>query len=184
MDEQELDQQEKDRQERVEAERAEFWNNSFVPVDEDWQENGTEFVNPVVVADMFAGATSRAARLAQEAEVISEKIAKLDYERGRAQRSIGKIRRAIFADNYSKITKSAGSEIQDAFVLAMADDAQREQIKAFEEEIDAHSDKIGKLTPRLDRIRFRLKTLEKNMEWAKQYLDFDKMLTRIQHGGR
>jgi hypothetical protein len=177
-------QQASSRQAAVEKEREEFWSRAFVPVDENWQESGTEFVNPVVVADMFAAATAISARLAQEAEIISEKLAKLEYEMAGYEREVAKIRRTIFADNYSKITKSAGSEIQDAFVLAMATNEQRLELTTHEEEIATRKDKIGRLTPRLDRLRYRLRVLEKNMEWAKQYLDFDKMLTRINMQGR
>lgn len=173
-----------ERQQRIEEERANFWNSAYVPVDEDWKENGTEFVNSVVVADMFATSTGTAARLAQEAEVISEKIAKLEYEKGKVSRQIAKLRRTIFAEHYNKITKSAGTEIQDAFVLSMADEGQRQLLLSLEDSVDESQDKIGRLLPRLERVRYRLKVLEKNMEWAKQFLDYDKMLTRIHNGGR
>lgn len=168
----------------LERERQEFWSSAYVPVDEDWEETGTEFVNPVVVADMFALATGMAAKLAQEAEVISEQIANLEFEKAKLMRQLAKIRRTIFADHYNKITKSASAEIQDAFIMAMADEGQKKQILALEDEIEDCVQKIGRLTPRLEKIRFRLRTLEKNMEWAKQFLDYDKMQARIHMQGR
>lgn len=176
--------EELERQQRIEEERATFWNSAYVPVDEDWKENGTEFVNPVVVADMFATSTGTAAKLAQEAEVISEKLAKLDYEKGRLARQVAKIRRTIFADHYNKITKSAGAEIQDAFILSMADEGQKALLLSLEEDIEDRLDKIGRLTPRLERVRYRLKVLERNMDWAKQYLDHEKLQMRIFEAGR
>lgn len=157
----------------------EFFSVIQIPFNEDWRENGYEFVNAVSVAEIFIKATSYAAGLAERAENLTDKIANLEYQRGRRERDLLRTRRTIFSEKFSEITKSAGPEIQNAFLLAKADEGQRAQLLSIEADLDKFDDDIGRLKPRLDKVRGRMKLLERNMDWAKQWLDYDKLMHRM-----
>lgn len=161
-----------------------FFSSIQIPFNSDWEENGFEFVNSVNVAEVFIKATAHSASLAEEAEKYTSDLANLDYQRGKKERELLKLRRSIFADKWNEITKSAGPEIQNAFILAKADEEQRTKLLAIEDEIEKLDDQVGRIKPRLDKVRNRMKLLERNMDWAKQFLDFDKLMKRITEGGR
>lgn len=160
------------------------WERIAVPINEDWRENEFEMVNPVDVAEMFAATTGLAAYTAQEAEEVTERIRNLENTKSKKQRKVTRIRRTIFADHYAKLTKSAGTEVQDAFVLSMADAEQQKELLTLEEEIDGLDDNIAPLVNKRDKLLFRLKMIEKNMEYARHFLDFEKLEKKIHAAGR
>jgi chromosome segregation ATPase len=161
-----------------------FWGDISVPLNEDWQTNGFDLINSVQVAELFAKCTSIAARLAHKAEKLTDQIQSLDFQRSQAQRDLKKLKRGILAQHFKGLPKSANAEIQEAYLLSVMSEEQRQEFDALEVEVDTLNLEIGARTPKLDRYRARLKQLERNLDWMKQYLDFDKLQTRIHSGGR
>lgn len=161
-----------------EQERSEFWTGLTIPVNEDWADDGTNFANPVEVADMFIRATGRSAELAAEAERISEAIANAEYLRDEARVQYVKLRRSVLSGNMSGIKSSWGAEVIEAYIMAVANDRANELLKLEQEITDAERE-IRVRKPRLERIRNRMKRLETTMEWAKQWLDFEKLMQRV-----
>lgn len=160
-------------------EREAFWSKTFVPVNEDWQENGFDFVNPVVVADMFASATSIASLLAQEAEVLTEQLAHAEVDLTLAQRQLSRLRRSIFAEHFSKLKVGAKVEVQDAFIIAYGGEENVAKLYKFETALDDAEDTVFVFKARLKKVERRLKVLQNNMEWAEQFLNYEKLLNRI-----
>jgi HAMP domain-containing protein len=156
-----------------------FWQDITVPVNDEWESNGLDFVNAVQVAEMFAKHTSTAAFLAHKAERLTGEVNELEFKRVQAQRELKRLRREVVARNFKGIPKSANADMQEAFILSVMTDEERAHHDALETEIDEFTDDIGQRMPALEKYRARLKVLEKTMEWMKQYLDFDKLQTRV-----
>ena len=169
--------------EAAQQERAEFWNGIVIPVNENWREDGTNFANPVDVADMFARATGLSTSLAAEAEALTEEIANFEFERDEANIELRKIRRTILADHFSSIKASWNGDVVEAFILSMSGD-QRDRLLELEKHEEEATRQIRLRKPSLSKLEKRLKSLEKHMEWAKQWLDFDKLMQRITQQGR
>jgi hypothetical protein len=161
-----------------------FWTDITVPLNEDWAENGVEFINPVQVAEMFARATTIAAKLAQEAETLMHESADFEFRRTQCQRQLKRLRREVLAKNYKGITKSANAELMDAYFYSVLTEEERELLVSLEDESDEYTDEIGARQPRLELLRTRLKNIERNMDYMKQYLDYEKLQTRISSGGK
>jgi hypothetical protein len=160
-----------------------FWSDFVIPFQE--EEGDFEFANPIQVQRHFLKATAHAAYLAEQAERESEQMANLEVQKARAERELLKLRRALLASAYSGITKSAGTEIQDAYLLKVArDEGREEDMLRWEGEVEDLLRKLEVRRPRLDKLRHRLKLLEKKADWAKQFLDYEKMLQRIESSGR
>lgn len=169
----------------IEDPMPDFWDRITIPLNYEWEEDNTEFVNPVTVADKFAEAAGIGTFLGQDAENITKHIANAEYQRKEVQREIYKLRRRLLADNYSKVTKSAPPLVQDAFILSVARSGGVEQeLLELEDRLDELTSIIDMWTPHLEQNRFRMKTLEKNMEWIKQWLDFEKLMERLTESKR
>lgn len=164
--------------EEEEAEREEFWRTSCVPYNDEWQENGLDFVNPVTVADQFIKAAAQASRTAYEAEIIAKHVAEWQDMQDAVEHKLLVLRRKILAENYDKITKSATPEIQNAFILKHAGKHATE-MQEKENELETIVREIGAWKPYLAKLDKRLRRLERNMDWATQYLNFDKHIDNI-----
>lgn len=162
-----------------------FWNRAFIPVNT--ENKDYELVNPVVVAERFVEVTHDMAQLAQHAEEGSDAIASLELDLSVNMRKTSKIRKRLLADNYDDVTKTASSEIQEAFILKCARDAGEEVLSTLEnleiERQDLES-KISDHKLALEKIKNRMKLIQINMELAKQYLDHEKLLTRVSMNSR
>jgi chorismate mutase len=162
----------------------EFYRRIQVEVNEEWKENGADFINPVQVAEMFADNTGLAAWLAHEAEQITAELNDLSEQDTKLERQQARLRRQVLADNLGSFKASYNTEAQDAFIFAAANEADRAQLLRLEQERDEVADKVAAIKPRSERNKHRLKVLERNMEYAKQYLDYDKLMTRIAESQR
>lgn len=166
-------------------ERERFFESITIPINANWKENKAEFVNPVQVADMFAEATGIASSLAAQAEELADEIADLETRLDEDELRLARFRRKILADNFAAIKASWGAEIVDAFIFQKAEQQKRlEELRDIEADIDAHKMHLAERLPKFQRIKARLRTLEKNMEWAEQFLNFDKLLQRLNPNGR
>lgn len=164
-------------------ERDQFWNSIVIPINENWQQDKTDFANPVEVADMFARATGLSTALASNAEELTEDIANFEFERDEAQLDLSKLRRQILADNFSLLKASWSGEVIEAFILAQAGD-QQPKLLELENHIEKATREIRLRKPSLTKLEKRLRSLEKHMEWAKEWLNFDKLMQRITQQGR
>lgn len=148
------------------------------------EDDGFQFTNPVVLATKFVEAAGIAAYLGQETEVLTEQLGNLKITLERKRRELASFRRGILAGNYKKITKSASSEIQEAFIYATAKDAGcLVGLMALEADIEQLLQDIESREPRLAQYKHRFKVLELTMGWGKQYLDFEKLVARIGNPG-
>jgi len=167
----------------AEKERDNFWEWVAIPFNDEDRE--FEFVNPVELSERFIEATGIAANYGQITEQWTNELNRLDRERSDIARQIAALRRKILAENYAGITKSAGAEIQDAFVLKCAREMGLEdQLLALEKKHEEVQVKIDTLSARLELLRHRLKVLEKSMDWAREYLNFQKLDMRLEAQGR
>jgi uncharacterized coiled-coil DUF342 family protein len=160
-----------------------FWKDIELPINEDYQENGYQIVNPVDVSEKFVLAISYSTALGEKAENLTEQLAGLEEELADVTTKLNRLRRQILADNINKLKSSWSAEIVDAFILASAGD-QTERLTKLEKEHDELTGDIRALKPKLLKVEKRLKLLEKNMEWAKQFLDYEKLMHRIKMGNR
>lgn len=163
-------------------ERERFWSEITVPTNPDWEEDGTSFVNPVHVSDMFATVTGVSSHLSWEAEILTEELANLDFELRQEEREWLRLRRAILVDHFQEIKASWGSEVLEAFIIHAAGE-RLEELLAVEERIAELKTSMAAIKPRLEKLAKRLHAVNKNMEFAKQWLDYDKLLQRINGGG-
>lgn len=154
-----------------------FWKDFVIPFQE--EDGDFQFANPVVVAQYFIRAVGTASFLGHQAEMLTEQIGNLRVKLERAKRDLAKFRRRILSRHYSEITKSASSEIQEAFLHKIIHaDGEELEFKRLEDEIEALTKELEIREPRLEQYRARLKVLETSMNWSKQYLDFDKLVIR------
>jgi hypothetical protein len=164
--------------------REQFWEHAYIPINPTYEEDGTAPANPVTVADRFVVAGGTATYLASEAEELAEQVYDLEAERDSLRRSIVATRRDILAKNFAAVKTSWNIETTDAFIMATATAAQWIMLDAWYTEIDALMDQIAAKNKRLLTIQKRLKHIDKVMDWAKQYLDYDKLAARIKAGVR
>lgn len=158
---------------------TDFWDEVTIEFQE--EDDGFHFVNPVVMAQYFVKAVGHATQLHRDMEVLKEEVANLTIRKERKQRELAKLRKAIIAANYSESTKSASSEIQDAFVLAKAPSLGKlDELKEIEADIEELIRLIEVREPKIEEIKVRLRALENFTNWGKQYLDFDKLLRRLE----
>lgn len=155
-----------------------FFEEVIVPFND--EDESLEFINPVVVAEHFARITALNARLASQSEGGSSRLAELEADLKRENREIDKLRRKVFADNFNDVTRTAPKEIQDAFILSRADQEVLDQLTEHEDNKAYIEDEMDVVKAALDRIRSRMRLIEKTMDWAKQYLDYEKLLTRVE----
>lgn len=154
-----------------------FWEDMVIPFQEEDEE--FQFANPVVVSQQFVKAIGTASYLGKQAEILTEQIGNLKVTLDRFKRERDKLRRRILANHYKEITKSASSEIQDAFIYKMAqEDGLSKELLEIEAEIEDLTREIEVREPRVDQYKTRLRLLETSMNWGKQYLDFDKLIIR------
>lgn len=157
-----------------------FWERLNIPYQED--NDDFQFVNPVVVARQFVKAVGEATTLGNMAEVLTEQLANLKVQLDRKERELRSFRREVFSKHYKEITRSAGSEIQDAFLRNKAEeDGRLPELLSLEADIESLRKEIEVREPRVDQYRLRLKMMETIMVWGKQYLDYEKLVTRT-HG--
>lgn len=154
-----------------------FWNDLSIPYQEEDEE--FNFANLVIVAQHFLKAVGRAAQLGEQAEVLTEQIATVTVQRDRKDRELKVLRRKILASNYKGMSKSASRDVQEAFILAMAEkDGLLPELEALEAEIERLTREIEAREPRVAEFRNRMKLIETTMGWGKQYLDFEKLVIR------
>jgi len=156
-----------------------FWDSIEIPFQE--LEEDVQFVNPVVVANGFMKAAAQAKALGEKMEVLSEQMANLNIALERKRREMAKLRRDLLAAHYTKITKSAPSEVQEAFLITVANTEGRlPDLLAIEQEIERLTRELEIREPRLNQYKARLRMLETIVGWGKQYVDYDKLLLRLE----
>ncbi len=139
-----------------------------------------EFTNRVVTAEWFAQQTQVIAELGGKAEVLDEEIANLQVHLRRKERELQNVRLSILARCYGKITKSADKVVQEAFIRSMAVELKEtDTLTKLDLELEDIRQEIEIREPRRDQYYTRLKILKDSQESARQYLDHEKLQTRI-----
>lgn len=160
----------------------EFWDDMIIPfqtVDKEFQ-----WVNSVVVVRKFITSIGTLSMLGKSMEVLTEQLGSLNVQLEAEQRKLKVLRKEILSRHYKAITKSASSELQDAFIRNKAqEDGVLADLTILETEIERLTVQIARRKPRVAQYQFRIKTLNTSMEWAKQYVDFDKMVTKSEKFG-
>lgn len=158
-----------------------FWD--ALPIPYQTEDEEYEFANPVVVQQQFLRLSRATAVVCQEAEDVTSEIADLENDKSEVQLELSNLRRQLFAANYKQITKSASSEVQDAFILTTARDCGREEELADLEEMVADLEsRIRRLKPVQAKLWNRQNMIKQTFDYGKNYLDFEKVLTKIEHG--
>lgn len=154
-----------------------FWKDMVIPFQN--EDDELQFANLVAVSQHFIKAVGLAAQLGEQAEALTEQLANVTITLERKQRDLSEFRKSILAKHYKRISKSAGKDVQEAFIRAMADEDGREQeLIDLDAEIEKLTREIEIRTPRVAQYKARLKMLEMTMGWGKQYLDFEKLIIR------
>ena len=167
----------------TENKRDPFWDGFEIPFQEEAED--FDFINAVVVSKHFIKAISLSAEAAEKAEVLTIEIANKEVELARIERDLALIRRDLLAENYAGITKSASSEIQEAFILKCATGSKHEQtFRSLEKSREEALRFLEIRKPRLEQLRARLKHIENKMNWAQQYLNFEKILMKVTDEGK
>lgn len=161
-----------------------FWDDIQIPINPDWEDNDADFVNPVVVADMFASATGFAATICSDLEALTDKLSKLERQKAKLVKELARIRRDILAEEYKRITKSASPEVQTAFIWSSASSKQRTLMRNYEDKLEVIDAHIMSITAERERLNNRLKRLDRNMDFAREYLNFDKHMAKVSFGQR
>lgn len=160
-----------------------FWNNFQIPYQED--DPSFQFVNPVAVSQHFIRVIGEQAFLLEQSERLTQQLANVSAQETKQLRRLATLRREVLSRHYGEITKSASSEIQDAFIVSkIRNDVELlDEFESIEDSLVELQDQRIIIQPRLDQLRARMKAIEKKMEWAKQYLDHEKLMVRVaQHG--
>lgn len=166
------------------AEREAFWKNTAIPVNENWKQDKTDFVNAVTVSDMFARNTGVATRLASQAEELTDEIVQMEEALDISKSALTRLRRTLLSEHFGEIKASWNAEIIEAFILKIAG-PRTEELLSHERDIEKQERELAPKKALLEKLTKRLKMIEKTMEMAKQYLDYDKLLQRLQpRGGR
>ena len=166
------------------TEREQFWNRVAIPMNENYEQDGTAPVNPVTVADKFIEAFGLGVELASEAEALSEVVHGLKADIASNERVLKRIRLNVFANNFSEVKASWKEDMMEAFVLSTADSQQVGELLAAYDEIDRLSEELVDSDKRLDTLNKRYKIHVTLMEWARQYVDYDKYQGKLNPGNR
>lgn len=160
-----------------------FWKTVELPFQEDDQQ--FQFVNPVAAAEWFAKKTSDISYLNGLAEILEEEIANLKVHLRRKDEKLGRFRRKLLANAYDRVSKSASTEIQNAFVLKLAEDEGKGvEFCSLEEDREELVRSIEVREPRRNQLYARLKAIRDAQDAARQYLDYNKLEQRLNSGGR
>jgi DNA repair exonuclease SbcCD ATPase subunit len=156
----------------------EFYDRLAVEIND--ENDDFEFANRVVVAEHFLRLQGMAAQLTAKSTALTSEVANFDVHLNRKQRELKRLRRSLLARNYSRITKTAKDEVQDAFIIMLAEESnQLEEIHSLEQDIEELTQKIEARTPRLNEFKSDLKAVERTAEYCKQYLDYEKLEMRV-----
>lgn len=160
-----------------------FWKTVELPFQTD--DRDFQFVNPVAAAEWFAKKTSDISYLNGMAELLEEEIANLKVHLRRKDEDLSRLRRKLLAGAYDRVSKSASTEILNAFVLKLAQDEGRgPKMTELEEEKEDIVRSIEVREPRRNQLYARLKAIRDSQDAARQYLDYNKLEQRLQSGGR
>ena len=136
-----------------------------------------DFVNAVKMAKFLATGTADMTEISRAMEVLVEKLTKLMNEEAGYRRSITNIRRHLLAKHYTKITKSASSEIQDAFILKKAqEEGEVDAMVDLEVKVEACRALREDLEIELQKFKNRQKLLESQLQAAREIVNFEKKL--------
>lgn len=160
-----------------------FWEDVVIPFQED--DANFEFANPLVVSEAFLKAIAWGAQISGLAEDLFIEISKLETEKKDIDRKIAKIDRTVLSKFYSEITKTAAPEVRRAFIQNKSAEIGKDvELDALEQKRDDIQAKLDDLERKREFYKNRMRFLEKSTEWAKQYLDYDKLLERLETKGR
>jgi hypothetical protein len=159
-------------------EDKEFWDRLVIPFQEEDLE--FEFANDITVQRGLLVDQSLAAYIGHMVERLEEELALLEYEKAEKQRELSTLRRAILAENYDKITKTASSEVQEAFIYRCAVNSHKDaSLLQIEAEIESLTRRIEIKTPLANKYRGRLKQVDKKSERATNYLNHEGRVMKV-----
>lgn len=155
-----------------------FWDDLIIPVQTD--DIGIEFVNPVLVAQTFIKAIGMMSYEGQLGETLTGEITGLTLMLDAKERELGRLKRKIMAKHFKGLAKSASTEVREAYLIIKAEeDGKLKQLEDAEDEIAQLKAKILAKEHECNKQKTRLKTLQIVRDWSKQYLDFDKIIMRM-----
>lgn len=155
-----------------------FWTQMPIPFQD--EDESYDFANPVVISQDFLRATALAAEIGEKAEVLTEELANLEILKERAIRRRNALIRDIMVNHYDSLSKSARSTVHEAFVYKKAKDEGRlPELCEIDADIEKYTREIEAREPRLSQFKNRLRLIENKMEWAKEYLNYEKHVDRI-----
>lgn len=158
-----------------------FYRAVRVPFNGEDQE--FEFVNQVVVAEHFIRLQDLVAEINERSLDLTNELRNLEVHLKRRTRDLAKVRRTLMARNYSRLTKTADKDVQEAFILMVAEENPTflAQMNEIESDIEDLTQKIESRKPLIEEFKDKQKLVEKIAEYAKQYLDFRKLEIRIEN---
>lgn len=160
-----------------------FWNEVIIPFQEEDPE--FQFANPVIVSEQFIKAVAQGARIGERSEVLVRRLKKLNSIKKDITRDLAKLKQEILAKFYSEVTKTASPDIMAAFIRRKAEEVDREdELAGLLKELDTVDAEIDDVQDQLDILKDRMKFLDKAMDWARQFLDYDKLQQRLEDNGR
>lgn len=157
-----------------------FWKESTIPFQT--EEADFQYANPVVVAQKYLWYQAQAAYLGEKAEGLTSDIGSLSIKLEDAEKGRKALRSRLLAQNYKTLTKSASSEVQDAYVLNCAITSGQlvyQEYLDFENTIKIVSKQIAEKQNLLNKYKNRMAHLRISLECATQYLNFEKHITRM-----
>lgn len=168
----------------ISGEREMFWSRIDIPTNPTAAADGTAPVNPVTVADKFIESVSIGVALATEAEELSETIHDIKTEIKAQRREIEAIRRQVLSTNFNEVKASWKEDLIDAFVLSICTPEQYSLLRAAYDYIDTLEAELDGKDKRLNTLRHRYKMHVQLMDWARQYVDYDKYQGKVSRGMR
>lgn len=155
-----------------------FWDQVHIP----YQNEDPRFplADPLTVAEQFIFISEDSALLGQRLEEIEDALSDLDQELAEEERKLSRLRKVLIAENYDSLAKSASTEIVDAFVVKAAIEADRYQdLEEMEDHVADLKSRRSKLSRSRSKVKARMRFLDSQANWAKQYLDYDKLKERL-----
>lgn len=159
-----------------------FWESFEIPINE--EHKGFEFVNRVDVAEHFLKMVAYAARLGRLLEELLIDIDALDEQLAHHDKLLYIARVKVLAEGYTKLAKSADREMRDVFIYAHASPDALAELTRLEGAREILESERRKRIREREKLRHRLKFMDYKADWAKQYLDNDKLERRLEHAGR
>ena len=155
-----------------------FWKDIVVPFQE--EDETYEFSSLFQISKYFAKSTGIIAYLGEQAEKLNLEEKSLEEKLMEVEEEFRQLRRKINAKHYKSITKSASSELQEAFLWTKAEEEGKlQEYQQLESDINLLKKHIFKKRKEIDKLKYRIKMLEMAQRAGTEHLNFEKLIMRI-----